>query len=76
MSESNLQILYITLSFCIIFLAAVITKCLLFSLDFVGWGIDQSILTVGILAIIVYNIICTLVDCFINSRYSDPEDEE
>lgn len=69
MSESSLQLLYLVLNFCIIFLSAVITKCLLFALDFVGWGFDQSILTVGILSIIIYNIICTLVECFFNSRF-------
>lgn len=75
MSDSTLHILYMVLSFCIIFLAAVVTKCLFYALDFVGWGIDQNILTVGILSIIVYNVICTLIDCIINSRGGYEEDE-
>ena len=36
MSESSLQLLYLVLNFCIIFLSAVITKCLLFALDLLG----------------------------------------
>lgn len=76
MSESNLHILYVVLSFAIIFLAGVITKCLLYALDFVGWGFDQNILTIGITAIIVYNILCTLIDCLINLRHGYEDEDE
>ena len=45
MSESSLQLLYLVLNFCIIFLSAVITKCLLFALDFASRELSLTIIS-------------------------------
>lgn len=67
MSDSQVNLMFMILNFSLIFLSAVIVKALFYALGFVGWNIDQNILTVGIFSIIMYNILCIFVESVINS---------